>query len=378
MINAKSFLNILCNSGVDFFTGVPDSLLKSFCAYLLDHVDNENHIIASNEGAAIALAAGTYLATGRIPIVYMQNSGLGNAINPLLSLVDPAVYKIPILLLIGWRGKPGEPDEPQHIKQGRVQNKILNAIDIPYVILGPKVEDYKITLSDIINQALVRNGPVAIIVQKNTFEKYVGEKFKLMDNKGLIKRERALEIILDSLDPQDIIVSTTGMTSREVFEIRERRKDNHYKDFLTVGSMGHCSQISFGIALKKKDRQIYCVDGDGSIIMHMGSLAIIGEYKPRNFRHILINNAAHDSVGGQPTAASVIDFVGVARSCGYVYTASVDNEKDLIKQMGVVMKIEGPLLLEIKVKKGSRDDLGRPTITPYENRLNFENNLRKR
>lgn len=364
----------LTRMSIDFFTGVPDSLLKDFSAYLVDHVEKNNHIIAANEGAAIALAAGTYLATGRPALVYMQNSGIGNATNPLLSLADPEVYSIPMILLIGWRGMPGLKDEPQHIKQGRIQNTLLGAMEIPYRVIGPDDSKIDTIIQDLLATALQRSGPVALVIQKKTFSTYTSQMN--VQCEFSMSREEALRHVIEALDDDDLIVSTTGMTSREVFEIRARSGLGHHRDFLTVGSMGHCSQIALGVAFKKPDRNVYCLDGDGSFIMHMGSVAVIGQTAPANLKHIVINNTAHDSVGGLPTAASVCDLSGVARACGYTATRMVDNETDLIEGLQWLKQERGPTLLEIRVKVGARKDLGRPTRTPLENRMDFEENLR--
>ena len=366
MMPCKLFYDNLIKNGIDFFTGVPDSLLKDFCAYVTDNAPEEKNIIAANEGNAIALAAGHHLATKKFALVYMQNAGLGNTINPLTSLADEEVYSIPMLLLIGWRGEPDVKDEPQHKKMGKITLQLLETLGIPYVILNGNYEE-------IIKNAIIhmknKKSPYAIVVKKDTFEKYE-LKNKKITNYGL-NREGAIKTIVNLLDEDDIVVSTTGMTSRELFEIREANKQGHEKDFLTVGSMGHSSSIALGIALEKPNRQVYCFDGDGALIMHMGALAIIGQSNPKNFKHIVFNNYAHDSVGGQPTAAFNMDIPSIAKASGYIAAFSAETKEEIIDKIGKIKSMNGPVLLEIKVNKGARKDLGRPTTTPIQNKGDF-------
>ncbi len=366
MIPNESFYRCLKNHGIGFFTGVPDSLLKNFCAYVTDSTPSKNNVIAANEGNAIALAAGHYLATGEIGMVYMQNSGLGNAINPLTSLADKEVYSIPMLLLVGWRAEPGVKDEPQHIKMGKVTLKLLETIGIPYEILNENFEEIIKKAKDYMGK---ESAPFAIVVKKGAFEEY-----KLKNKKETsyeLSREEAIKAIVALLDSSDIIVSTTGMASRELFELREFNKQSHEKDFLTVGCMGHSSSIALGIALEKQEKQVYCFDGDGALIMHMGALSTIASLKPKNFRHIIFNNFAHDSVGGQPTSAYNIDIPAIAKANGYTYAGSAETKNEIINQIAQIKKTDGPALLEINVNKGARNDLGRPTKTPVENKEEF-------
>lgn len=369
MISPEKFFRVLKNSGIEFFTGVPDSLLKDFCAYVTDNVPKENHVINSNEGAAVALASGHYLATGKPSLVYMQNSGIGNAVNPLLSLADTEVYGIPIVLMIGWRGEPGKKDEPQHVKQGRVMLKMLEEMEVPYEILYGSSDNIENKTEKTVALVRENNCPAALIVPDGTFEEY---KFRnVIKSDYPMKREDAVKIILDGLNEGDIVVATTGKTSREVFEYREIKKQSHQSDFLTVGSMGHCSQIALGIALDKKDKEVYVIDGDGAVIMHMGALSIIGSNAPENFRHIIINNGAHDSVGGQPTAGFEINFAEISKACGYKLTFAADDEGQLREKLEILKQSKGPSLLEVRVTKGSRKDLGRPDKTPAENKKSF-------
>ena len=372
MINCEKFYNTLKNYGINFFTGVPDSLLKDFCAYVTDNSADKNNIITANEGNAIALAAGHYLATGKFGLVYMQNSGLGNVINPLTSLADKEVYSIPMLLIIGWRAEPGVKDEPQHIKMGKSTLKLLEAIGIKYEILNDNFDEI---IKKAVDYMEKEKTPFALVAKKGTFEEY-----KLKNKKETnyeLNREEAIKAIIPLLDKDDIIVSTTGMTSRELFELREANKQGHEKDFLTVGCMGHSSSIALGIALEKPERNVYCFDGDGALIMHMGALSVIAELRPKNFRHVVFNNFAHDSVGGQPTSSYNINIPAIAKASGYAYAASAETKDDIINQIKKIRNIDGPALLEIKVNKGARKDLGRPTTTPIENKEEFMRFLRK-
>ena len=367
MISPKFFIETLKEKGIDCFAGVPDSLLKNVCAYITDHFDAQHNIITANEGAALGLAAGHYLATGKPACVYMQNSGEGNIINPLASLTDKEVYDIPVLLLIGWRGRPGVHDEPQHVKQGKITTGLLDVMGINYDILS-KDEDKAGLQIEKAAQALLKNDVYALVIEKDTFQEYKLQNVEVNDL--TLSREEAIQIVASALEPKDIIVSTTGMISRELFEARTAWGQGHERDFLTVGSMGHASQIALGIALEKKDRNVWCFDGDGATIMHMGSLAIVASKKPANYIHVVFNNGAHDSVGGQPTVGLKIDLPAVAKAVGYSSAHTVATKGELISELSILKsrKREGAVLLEIKVKKGNRKDLGRPTTTPIENK----------
>jgi len=372
-MHSSEYFELLQENQVDFFTGVPDSLLKYFCAYVQDHSTQNNHIIAANEGGAIALAAGYHLATGKLPLVYMQNSGMGNAVNPLLSLADPEVYGIPILLMLGWRGEPGIKDEPQHVKQGRVQIRLLDAMEIHYEILEKNTKGVEAILKKLIKIAFKKKTPVAIVVKKGFFDPY---KLKEHDKSNFeMSREIAIGDVLSNFSNEDMVISTTGKASREVFEYREKNKQGHQNDFLTVGSMGHSSQIAMGLALHC-DRKVICIDGDGALIMHLGALAIIGNSAVKKFIHVIINNGAHDSVGGQPTIGFSIDFVKIAKACGYAGAVSIDKKEEIIPVLKTFNGDSGPYLIEIKVKKGARPDLGRPTTTPQKNKNDFMRKLK--
>ena len=370
MITAEYFYNKLTEKGVGFFSGVPDSLLKDFCAYITDHCDTnhfekQNHIIAVNEGAAVGLACGYHLATGRIPLVYMQNSGIGNAVNPLLSLADNDVYRIPLVVVIGWRGEPGVHDEPQHVKQGKVTCSLLESMGIPYAVLENNEDGVNNQIEICFKTISETGSPYALVIRKETFSPYTLQKKEEYD--AVMTREEAIEEVTSNR--AGIIVSTTGMISRELYELRDKAGAGHARDFLTVGSMGHASSIALSIALQKPQLQVTCLDGDGAALMHMGSFAAIGQQKPPNYCHIVLNNNAHDSVGGQPTIAPFIDIPAVARACGYTKVYQAKTKKEL--QNILTKKNEGLTFIEVKVKKGARKDLGRPKSSPQENKAAF-------
>jgi phosphonopyruvate decarboxylase len=365
LITAEYFYSKLTEKGVGFFSGVPDSLLKDFCAYITDHAEKQNHIIAVNEGAAVGLACGYHLATGRIPLVYMQNSGIGNAVNPLLSLADNDVYRIPLVLVIGWRGEPGVHDEPQHIKQGKVTCSLLESMGIPYAVLENNDDGVNNQIETCFKTISETGSPYALVIRKDTFAQYTLQKKE--EHNAVMTREEAIEEIASNRG--GIIVSTTGMISRELYELRDKAGAGHARDFLTVGSMGHASSIALSIALQKPQLQVTCLDGDGAALMHMGSLAAIGQQKPPNYCHIVLNNGAHDSVGGQPTIAPFIDIPAIARACGYTKVHQAKTKKELKKILA--KKNEGLTFIEVKVKKGARKDLGRPKTTPQENKAAF-------
>jgi len=374
MIAPKDFIETLRTGGVEFFAGVPDSLLKNLCAYITDTIRRENNIIAANEGNAVGLAAGYHLATGKTGCVYMQNSGEGNIVNPLLSLMDADVYKMPMLLIIGWRGEPGVHDEPQHVKQGKVTLSLLETMGVPYAVLD---NNWQEQVAAALQTIQATNTAYALVVRKGTFDEYQLQNQVVQD--WALAREQAIQIVVDKLREDDIIVSTTGMISRELFEYREAKGQDHAHDFLTVGSMGHASQIALGIALQKPDRRVIVFDGDGALLMHMGGLAIIGDYNPKNLVHIVFNNGAHDSVGGQPTVGQKIDVEAIAKAVGYKEVVSVDSQSALIHAMNHVNNaaIGGVSLINVNVRKGNRKDLGRPTTTPQQNKEALMKELQK-
>jgi phosphonopyruvate decarboxylase len=372
-LNPAHFFRLMRSHGTTFFTGVPDSLLKDFCAYITDNCSKEEHIIAANEGTAMATAAGYHMATGKVPVVYLQNSGLGNTVNPLLSLSSPKVYSIPTLLLIGWRGEPGKKDEPQHLVQGPLTPGLLREMGVPYDILP----DYAEGAFDVLEKAYKTmeetKGPYALLVRKACFEKYkLKTEVEVFTGDNMLHREEVLEKVI-SVFPKEPLVTTTGFTSRELFELRVEKGQSHAQDFLTVGSMGHCSSIAMGIAIAKAEtgEQVLCIDGDGAALMHMGAFATAGQSGLKNFKHVLVNNAVHDSVGGQPTQCQNIDFPAIARACGYTSASSVSDADDMVKALEELRGKDGPAFLEIKAKPGARANLGRPTTSTHQNKQAF-------
>ena len=366
MIRPSYFYDLLIKNGTDFFAGVPDSLLKNFCAYVTDNAPSEKHIISANEGSATALACGYHMATGKIPMIYMQNSGEGNMVNPMLSLADRDVYSIPMLIVIGWRGEPGVHDEPQHVKQGKVTCDLLDAMKIPYEVLSENEAELPGQFEKAYKYIKENNAQYAFVIRKNTFDEY-----KLVNNipvEGKMSREEAIEKIMLSADDKTAFVSTTGMASRELYELRDKHNQAHDRDFLTVGGMGHCSQIALAIAMNKADRQVYCIDGDGASIMQMGGMATIGTKNPSNMVHFVMNNGAHDSVGGQPTVGRQIDLCAIAAGCGYENVVKVETPEELDAVLHDDETKSKLTFVEVIVTKGARKDLGRPKSTPVQNK----------
>ena len=356
--------------GADFYTGVPDSQLKALCDYLMYTygIDPKHHIIAANEGNCTALAAGYHLATGKVPVVYMQNSGEGNIINPVASLLNDKVYAIPMIFVVGWRGEPGVHDEPQHIYQGEVTLKLLEDMGIASYVIGKDTteEELAVTMEEF-HEILKSGKDVAFVIRKGALE--FTEKVEYRNDNQMIREEIIRHVLQAS--GEDPIISTTGKASREVFEIREANGQGHQYDFLTVGSMGHSSSIALGVALNKPNRRIWCIDGDGAVLMHMGSMAILGANKPENLIHIVINNGAHETVGGMPTVAAGLDFTAIARACGYPNAVRVDTFEALDREMEIAKQRNAMSLIEVACSIGARADLGRPTTTALENKENF-------
>ena len=361
----------------DFFAGVPDSLLSSVCSYLINTygVDTKHHVIAANEGNAVGLAAGYHLATGKVPVVYLQNSGQGNIINPVASLLNDKVYGIPCLFLVGWRGEPGVHDEPQHIYQGEVTLKLMEDMDIACAVIDKQTTEQDVNAKMEEFKKLFAQGKQAAFIVKKGALKFDGVA-PVYKNDNKMLREDIIRHITD-VSGEDFIVSTTGKASRELFEIREAKGQTHGYDFLTVGSMGHSSSIALGIAAQKKDKQIWIIDGDGGALMHLGSMALIGTNSPENIIHIVINNAAHESVGGAPTVAGKMDLVAIAKGCGYKNAVCVDNFDALDKALAEAKKKQELSFIEVKCAIGARDDLGRPTTTARENKESFMSQLAK-
>lgn len=371
MIPPLRFLEVLKEQEIEFFSGVPDSLMKDFIFAVSNTCNSANHIVASNEGSAIGHAIGYFLGNGKIAAVYMQNSGIGNAYNPIISLADHAVYGIPMVLIIGWRGEldgsgAQVADEPQHKKQGQITLNTLNAMGVPYRIVDTNSCNWQGPIVDIIKVAKDRTCPVAIVFKKNSFTKF--EKPSERPNQGtMMSREQAIESIVKSSSEKDIFIASTGMISRELFEIRAKNNMPHKTDFLTVGGMGHSSQIAVSVAKLVPDERVVCLDGDGSLLMHCGGMAECANTP--NLIHVVLNNGAHDSVGGQPTKGFDVNFQKIAEGFGYdkVAEASADETiKRAITDVG-----HGSRFLEVKCSMGNRKDLGRPTTPPKQNMDDF-------
>ena len=356
--------------GLDFYTGVPDSQLKALCNYLMYKygIDPNHHIIAANEGNCTALAAGYHLATGKVPVVYMQNSGEGNIINPVASLLNEKVYAIPMVFIIGWRGEPGIHDEPQHIYQGEVTVKLLDDMDIENFVIGTDTTDEEVAAALLKFEKILAAGKqVALVIRKGALTD--APKVEYKNDNGMMREEIIHHIV--NASGEDPIVSTTGKASRELFETRVANDQSHKYDFLTVGSMGHSSSIALGVAINMPGTRIWCVDGDGAVLMHMGSIAVLGANAPKNMIHIIINNGAHETVGGMPTVASKIDLVAIAKACGYPNAVCVDSFEQLDVELEAAKTRNELSLIEVKCSIGARDDLGRPTTTALENKQNF-------
>lgn len=368
-IQPSLFVSCLKEANISNFIGVPDSLLKSFIEYVACSPHGISHSTACNEGTAISLAAGHFLATSKPSLVYLQNSGLGNCVNPLISLMDKKVYSIPVLLLIGWRGEPGLKDEPQHVRQGEITEALLNLLGIPYFILDPTINDPSEVVKKAFSLMFAELKPVALLAKKNSFSSSSAPT--IVSSTKLPVRKDVFEVLLDSLPNNALIVCSTGKMSRELMELRNSRNQDPSQDFLTVGSMGHASSIALGLAESLPDRLIVCIDGDGSALMHMGALASIGQGNSKNLLHILLNNGAHESVGGQPTAAPYITFSSLAKACGYANSLTVDRLHDLKNALSTYQLSSQTTFIEIKTSLSASDSLGRPTKSPLENRLSF-------
>lgn len=361
MIRPEDLVTWLAAEGVSLYCGVPDSLLKDFNACVSKPTSRVSHVITANEGNAVGLALGHYLSAGTPALVYLQNSGLGNTINPLTSLADPEIYGIPMILLVGWRGQRGVPDEPQHRKLGRIMPELLNSLELPWSVLPQETDPAAKAVREAVSRSMELSTPYVLLVEKGTFTP-AGTTVRDSAS-GLPSREEALIALADRLGAGRVVVSSTGMLSRELAEYRERTGTDSGLDFLTVGGMGHAGSIALGIALRET-REVWCLDGDGSLLMHLGALPVAAQHAPRTFFHVVFNNGVHDSVGGQPTSIGRVDVPAVARSCGYRYASSVSSLQTLPDELAALRDAGGPALLELRVRPGSRSDLGRPRATP--------------
>jgi len=379
LLNLNNFYSELNKSGISFFTGVPDSLLNDFCLYLNERLSYEENVITANEGNAIAVASGYHIATGNLPLVYMQNSGIGNSINPLISLTNKETYSIPMILLIGWRGSPDINDWAHHMKQGKETPILMGVLDIPYRVLENDEDSMAETVQWASDTAKKISGPVALLVKKGTLEK--GNKKNLLDevSEFTLSREEAIELIIDSMPDDTIYVATTGRATREIYEIRNKSTKVHKNDFLNVGAMGHASSIALGLAIGNPERQVVCLDGDAAALMHMGSFAIIGNSVRSNLLHIVLNNGVHESVGGQPSVGQLIDFTGVARSSGYSTLGKPVSEKheiqDAIRKLSNESK---PRFIDVRIKKGIRKDIPNLKVSLLNIKNDLMNNLNEK
>lgn len=365
-MKVDDFVKIL---GANFYTGVPDSLLRPLCDYLVEHYGTSNqHRIGVNEGNCTAMAAGYYLATGETPVVYLQNSGIGHILNPVASLLNDKVYAIPCIFIVGWRGEAGIHDEPQHIFQGEITQNLLMDMGIQTVILSRDTTSAEVQqVMDSFRIRLEKGGQVAFLVEKGALS---SEKKRVYKNTNLLFREDILTHILQAAG-QDPVISTTGKTSRELFELRQKAGQSHEKDFMVVGSMGHTSAMALEMALCCRQKKFWCIDGDAAVLMHMGAMAIIGTARPANLVHIVIDNEAHESVGGQPTVAGKIDLCLIAKACGYEKTIRVDDFPALDEALKTAGQSDCLIFIEVQAAIGARTNLGRPTITPVENKKMF-------
>ena len=360
----------LKDMGIDTVIGVPDSALKPFCDFM-DHNEDPyfHHFVTANEGAAVGMAIGHYLGSGKPACVYMQNSGLGNAVNPITSLANEKVYGIPMLLLIGWRGMPGKKDEPQHCFMGEITCALLEQMMIPYKVVKPDVtEEQWEKMASLAREHFKEGRQFALVVQSGAFETV---KINKRENNWQLVREEVIAKILSMISEEDVVVSTTGKISREVYEQSDKLRGEHRQAFLTVGGMGHASMIAYGIAIEQPHKRVYCIDGDGAALMHMGSLAFLGKEKPGNLVHICLNNDAHESVGGTKTGCAGLDYARIAATSGYPLAETVHDMEGGQKALHRIRQERQLSFLEIKVSLDARNDLGRPKETAAENKRAF-------
>lgn len=352
MLNQENVYKILEKNGVNFFTGVPDSYLNGFCNYILKNADSKKNVIAANEGNAIGIASGHYFATKSIPLVYMQNSGMGNAVNPLASLVDEQVYAVPMLLLIGWRGQGNsEPKHPQHKLQGEITPGLLELMHIPYTILDDNDETFAETIAKAVQYCQEKRQPYGLIAPKGVMAD--PDKPNNKDDVYPMCREEAIEVILDCMPENTIYSATTGRATRELFFLRERRNESKKCDFLNVGSMGHASSVALGIALERPERKVVVLDGDSAAMMHMGAMTMVSKLDVPNYIHVILNNGAHESVGGQPSAGHLVDFTSIAEACGYKTVGkAVETKEELISALNILQDCGKAGFIDVRIHKG--------------------------
>jgi len=368
-VSPNVFYQQLKEREFEFFTGIPDSLLSDFLNYLgQNHPPNQN-IVAANEGTAVAIASGYHLATKKFPVVFMQNSGIGNAVNPLLSLVDPRVYKIPMLLLMGWRGEPGKKDEPQHKVQGEVMTSMMEDLNLTFEVLPDYEEGVAAALDLALYHLKTRGTPYAFLVRRRTFLKY--DYIAPRENKYPLSREEAMQIILDHIGKYDAVIAAQGFTSRELLEVRQKKGFELNQDFFCLGARGHASSVAMGVAVAKPSKTVFCFEGDGAFLTHMGAASQIGSKNLQNFKHVIFNNEVHESAGGSPSVGDVVDFAELAKGCGYKFTATATSEQEVIEGIKQLRETPGPGFLEIKVKLQTRHDLRGMVSTPKQNKEQF-------
>lgn len=366
---ADVFYNQMTERGFDFFTGLPDSLLTDLIQCISEKHDPRKYVIGANEGTSMGLATGWHLATKKYPVLIMQNSGLGNIVNPFLSLVDPRVYKIPMLLLLAWRGEPGKKDEPQHKVQGEVMTSLLSDLGITYEVL-PDFEEGSASALDLAKSHLQNKGsPFAFLIRRSTFLPY--KRKEDVPSKYELSREEALDFLVDHIGKFDAIISGAGLTSRELLEFRDSRGPVLGQDFYCLGAKGHASSIAMGVALAKPSKMVYILDGDGSFFMHMGAAPQIGARKLSNLRHIIFNNHVHESAGGMPSAGDCIDFVKLAQGSGYTYAGSASTKQEIKQHLDNMKNLNGSGLLEIKIRSFTRKDLKQLRVDPKDNKDQF-------
>ena len=375
MIGADLFVDEIEKLGIDFFTGVPDSQLKPFTNEIISRYGvGRKNVIAANEGNAVGLASGYYIATDKPGCVYLQNSGLGNIFNPVTSLTNEEVYGIPVLYVVGWRGQPDVHDEPQHVFQGKITLQTLELLNIKAFDIHKDITVEKMSeIFNEISQRFLNRESSALVIRKGALENKTKVQFS---NHNTLVRESAIKKIIECIPKESLITSTTGKISRELYENRELNGEGHEKDFLTVGSMGHASSIALGQALSQKNKKIVCIDGDGAVIMHMGAMATIGAYEPVNLLHIVLDNSAHETVGGIPTISNKMDFVSIAKAVGYKEAYEVDNLNDLESVLKESVKKEKLIFIRVLVTLGSRENLGRPKEKPIDNLEKFKKNFK--
>lgn len=365
MIRPELFIEWLSASGVSDFVGVPDSLLRAMSVALeqQSRLGSVKHVIAANEGAAVGYALGAFLESGEPALVYMQNSGLGNAINPLAALAHRNIYGTPMVLLIGWRGEPGRHDEPQHLVQGAITRELLKVLGIPYLVLDSDEDSASKQVSGLVSELQKNPQPMALLVPAGTFAE---TKLAVSHNSALpLSREDGLRITVETMPQHARAIATTGMLGRELWEIRGESQSSGAGDFMVVGGMGHASAIAHGVAEKSPETPVWCLDGDGSLLMHLGSVAVIGDYAPRNLKHVLFNNFAHDSVGGQPTSMKNVQVGKMADALGYRWIGSASTADEVKMLLSVLADSDGPAMVEIQVRTGARNNLGRPPTSMF-------------